>query len=137
MSLLTPSLLLFLLRPECAEGRRVYVTDCDTDMVTKWNWLTLDDGSAYLQIAGTNLCWGAQGSSDALLTQVCDANNELQRWNLNGGTATAGSKFELQPVVDRTLCATQKHWPKFGEIVYLEKCDIPRYDNTNYWTMYK
>lgn len=97
----------------------------------------MNDGTAFLKIEGTDLCLGADGDTDGISTQICDTSNGLQRWKLNGGSATWDSKFELQPVADTTLCATNTHHPKFGEIIFFENCAIPRYDQTSYWQMYE
>jgi hypothetical protein len=123
-------------RPECSAGRHVYITDCDAEMTTTWNWLVTGDGSAFIKIANTTLCLSTDGTSDVVSTQVCNENNSFQRWNLNGGNSTWGSKFELQPVGNTTLCAHNTHQPTSGEIVFLQDCAIARYDTTSYWTMY-
>ena len=122
-------------RPECAAGRGVYITDCDNDLTTQWEFLTMSDGRFLLRIASTDLCLEANDSS-SLKVEVCDTAAIDQKWRAVNGTNQWNDRFELRVDTYPDECVTQQHHPRQGEFLYLYPCSLPQSDTTNFWNLY-
>ena len=86
-------------RPECEAGRRVYTTDCNNDMTTKFQFLYLPNGSFFIKMTAADLCLTAPiNTQDRYTVEYCDANNSRQIYMTGSGQVAWGSPFEIHPV---------------------------------------
>ncbi|GKY93486.1 hypothetical protein MPSEU_000316100 [Mayamaea pseudoterrestris] len=119
---------------ECASGRGIYVTNCDADMTTNWEYLNLADGSFSLRLRDADLCMQANGFA-RVTVEPCDLSNPSQNWRGVNGVAEFNNRFELRAQPYPNDCVTQQHHPRQGEFLYLYPCELPESDTTNFWNM--
>lgn len=119
-------------REACSAGRYIYITNCDRDMTTDWQFVTNPDNTFFIKIATSNLCIS---SGRRLTVQTCDANDRRQVWTATKGTRDWSGRFQLRPIDDPDFCVTQSHHPRQGELLGLWECRIPEGDDTSYWEM--
>lgn len=123
-------------RPECAPGRRVYLTDCENDMISQFQFVYLPNDSFFIKLAAADLCLTAPDDTrDRYLVQYCNARNARQLF-ATSGNATWGGAFEIHPVWARDGCVSNTHHPKFGESLYLWRCTTSRSADTSQWNFY-
>lgn len=120
----------------CWPGRRVYLTNCETDMITQFQFVYQEDASFFIKLANTDLCLTAPDDTrDRYLVQYCDTRNARQMF-VTSGNATWGGTFEIHPEWARDGCVSNTHHPKFGESLYLWSCSLSRFSDTSLWTFY-
>lgn len=123
-------------RPECSPGRRVYITDCDTDMITDWQFLYLPNGAFFIKMVAADLCLTVpENTQDRFTVEYCDSNNERQVF-MTSGDAVWGGKFEIHPIWAAGGCVGNTHHPKYGESLYLWRCEVSRGSDTSQWNFY-
>jgi hypothetical protein len=121
----------------CSPGRKVYVTNCDTDMITKWEFKYLNSKAFQIKIAASNLCLTVQSDINKyLIADTCNSNNVRQQFYAQNGQAKFGSHFEINPVWAPDGCVGNTHHPKYGETLYVWKCEVSRAATTSNWNFY-
>ena len=117
----------------CAINHQIHIVDCDRERPTSFVFRETGILGSQIQVAGSTLCLERNGPSDIRLRRCRDTTPQL--WAApRGGFATR--RFEIAPVNDSSLCMTQRHHPKRGEIVQLEPCAQARGDATSFWNRY-
>ena len=87
-------------------------------------------------MTAADLCLTAPvNTQDRYTMEYCDANNSRQIYTA-GGDAVWGGKFEIHPVWAPDGCVANTHHPKFGESLYLWRCEVSRASTTSQWTFY-
>jgi hypothetical protein len=118
----------------CDDEELIKIRTCSSDN-TKFEFVAtskLDE--VKIRVVGTNLCLMYESYASTLRNtrlKTCGGGGEI--WSTHGEGSFGGSRFELHPKGDATYCLTQQHHPKSGEDLRLEKCSVPRGDNTNWW----
>ncbi|GKZ00110.1 hypothetical protein MPSEU_000964400 [Mayamaea pseudoterrestris] len=122
---------------ECSPGRRVYITDCDTDMISQWQFLYLpDETSFFWKLVASDLCITVPSNTqDRFTVEYCDSNNERQLFTTTPKADWSGP-FEIHPVWASDGCVANTHHPKFGEALYLWRCEVSEASTTSQWNFY-
>jgi hypothetical protein len=121
----------------CAPGRKVFLTNCDTDMITKWELKYVTSKAFQIKIAAADLCLTVPiDTQNKLTVETCDATNNHQLYFAQNGQAKWGNRFEINPVWAPNGCVGNTHHPKYGEALYLWDCQISRWSTTSLWNFY-
>jgi hypothetical protein len=123
----------------CTAGKKIYITNCDVDtLVTQWTFNYLA-GTTVFQVkdSHSNLCITVPKiSHQHLYVDHCNSTSVHQQFTAQNGKAAWGSHFELSPVSVPDGCVGDTHHPKYGESLYIWKCEISRKWTTNAYAMY-
>lgn len=134
----------------CSENKEMYLEACDrrsslfsrAPTLFQFQHYHAHDDSVQIQIVNKghfpiqkDLCLQRRGRN--VRVEKCNASDDLQRWVSPVGR-TSGSRFELAPLSDPTLCiTTQRNYPKHDGKLELDSCRIARgRDQTSLWTRY-
>jgi hypothetical protein len=124
-------------------------TDVEREMSISTAVISTDeDGVEWIQIQLNGRCLtytdegGSRHPGTKIQLEKCrnDDEDQLWRYNSNGKNAPEPSGdepiFEINPKMKKDYCVTQKHHPKKGEILFVQKCKTPRKSNhrTAWWT---
>jgi hypothetical protein len=114
----------------CDDGDSIFINQCDSGN-QKFRFRTVSGKGYMIELEGGDLCLERQ-SPRAILIKNCNSGDSKQWWTGSLGS----SKFEISPFNAGSLCITQRHHPKDGEILALEPCTTARIGDTSYWVKY-
>jgi len=124
----------------CNVGDSLWIQECsDTDIqLFTFEPVAGTGGGKLKPFTYQDLCWEHTNSTEMELhytLQPCDDSNYntqiITGWQVTG-------HFELYPFGESTgKCITQGHHPKPKEVIVAQPCGNPRWDHTNYWTVYE
>lgn len=117
----------------CADEDGLFLTECG-DGESKFKFRNQQGKETQIQIANTDRCLEMRPGSRRVFVDGCDDGNDGQYFNSGWGSFT-GKRFELQTPLEAG-CLTQQHWPKYGEMIFRDTCDMARIDYTSFWTRY-
>ncbi|GKY90745.1 hypothetical protein MPSEU_000047400 [Mayamaea pseudoterrestris] len=124
--------------PSCSAGNRIYITNCDIDtLTTEWIFNYVSGDVFQVKVSTSNNCLTVpDDDKEPIIVDTCDSSNDHQLFRAQNGQAAWGSHFELNPVWASDGCVGDTHHPKYGETVYVWKCETSRKWTTNAWNFY-
>jgi len=115
----------------CMEGHKkgetLEIKKCGSSSKQKFMFIS---GDRIQSCKNKDLCFVLSGGKFAKLDK-CSSSNSKQKFKKNG----SDKKFALEPK-SKKGCLTQRHHPKSGERVRIEKCKTAAKDDTKYWNKY-
>jgi hypothetical protein len=122
----------------CSEGEKIYIYECDDEYVQSFEFDPVQGKDVLIRLKTRNkkdLCFERDDTD--IFMRECSKSNQDQLWLPNKGFSLDGDSFEIVPKRAQDLCITQRHHPKAGEEVELEKCTSTRWSDTSKWNRYK
>jgi hypothetical protein len=107
-------------------------------MATQWTFHYLADGVFQVKDNNSDTCLTIPEVLEdmPLYMDFCDASNERQQYVAQNGEAAWGDRFELNPAHIPDGCVGSLHNPKYGEMLYVWKCELSRQWTTSLWNFF-
>jgi len=119
----------------CRAGKQVHIVNCDDDDPTRFHFVEHDNNQIQIKVSDRDLCLHSQGGVDIYL-RPCQERLKRQLWFASEGELSGGNRFQISPVQLPAKCITQRHHPKWGEVIRLEPIGTAKKGDTSYWNMY-
>ena len=122
---------------------QIYISKCSEDARQNFRFVKIAANLVQFKVADErNLCFESgpnprQGGAKQIFLRTCNVNNPNQQWFAPNGSFD-GYRWEASQYVNPSLCMTNDHHPKPGEVIELHSCRAARSAShlTSYWNKY-
>lgn len=120
-------------RQDCEQGKDIAIFHCD-ESPTQWVFVEHGNNDVQIQAVGTGVCMQVQSTTNrTVLLDDCDNDNIMQRFQAASPGSLQDVRFEIEARAKAGWCLTQRHHPREGEEIRIERCTAARKSNTSFW----